>query len=458
MSIIDTLLATVGPHNTVLHAHSLKEPRFIQKALHDPNEDACKIKSKRVDHTFKMVDNKPRYNRVYRTVRKPTETTDFSDKQTSIKPPMFIGYTDADKYTWLLRATRSQMESIPETNYFGLRLYTNTQSDETYIIDFDNNTASLVIDSDNNIFTISAEFKFGLQSDEAKKSIPYSIRDIWLDRSLFKPIRRSMIKGENSDLSQSNNQLKIQSDLEQLLEMLNGIKRNYNVTGPKEGDTTSTDPNSDGPEIQPVPNPDDDSDKRNLIKQGDLDFKEYYYTKYKNYTPSNFVLDDNIAEGSEVYKKIEKTLYETVVHSPTSYFNYMIVNNKLEKYMKDGLFTKLTSDFSRYEGEYREDINSSYPIISKKPINNGNSEINSEPPDPKTIKEFETRFKKAIEDYFIKMGTSLGVLCHVRIDNGVDSVGAYITSQGEIASDIIYRCFVNFYEWFTYTNTDNGTK
>lgn len=199
MSIIDTLLATVGPHNTVLHAHSLKRPRFIQEALHDPNEDACKIKSKRVDHTFKMVDNKPRHNRVYRTVRKPTETTDFSDKQTSIRPPRFIGYTDNDKYQWTLMATEQQLAQVPPEQYFGCRfVYThlNIANHIGFIISLDENLvySANYIDKLGNYYVSTNIKPFKIGSDKFKAVFgDLSKRDIFINKSKYKPVQKDKI-------------------------------------------------------------------------------------------------------------------------------------------------------------------------------------------------------------------------------------------------------------------------
>ena len=199
MSIIDTLLATVGPHNTVLHAHSLKEPRFIQKALHDPNEDACKIKSKRVDHTFKMVNNKPRHNRVYRTVRKPTETTNFSDKQTSIRPRMFIGYTDADKYKWTLMATEQQLTEVPPEQYFGYRFTPTHIAREDhigFIFSFDENLiySANYIDKFGNYYVSTSIHPIKFGSEEYKTVFgELSKRDIFVNKSKYKPVQKDKI-------------------------------------------------------------------------------------------------------------------------------------------------------------------------------------------------------------------------------------------------------------------------
>ena len=203
MSIIDTLLATVGPHNTVLHAHSLKEPRFIQKALHDPNEDACKIKSKRVNHTFKMVNNKPRHNRVYRTVRKPTETTNFSDKQTSIRPRMFIGYTDADKYKWTLMATEQQLAEVPPEQYFGCRFtptHINRENHIGFIFSLDENLVYSVnyIDKFGNYYVSTNIHPVRFGSEEYKIVFgELSKRDIFVNKSKYKPVQKDKIMFTN---------------------------------------------------------------------------------------------------------------------------------------------------------------------------------------------------------------------------------------------------------------------
>ena len=204
---LELLLAPVTEYNTVSKPHSLKDPRFIQEQFYSPNEDATLVKPKKYNPVARVINRLP----VYQSVFKPKRTTDTNAFRTAFREQFalkqetltFIGWSEIDKFRWLINATTRQLESVRPENYFGVRVCTH--KDAYAIIDFDNRMANKAQLRDDGFYLINASEPPLPFDDPRFIEIFKSVKNIWLDRKTYKPISRSYIIRESPETQQLAN-------------------------------------------------------------------------------------------------------------------------------------------------------------------------------------------------------------------------------------------------------------
>ena len=195
---LELLLAPVTEYNTVSKPHSLKDPRFIQEQLYSPNEDATLVKPKKYNPVARVINRLP----VYQSVFKPKRTTDTNAFRTAFREqfalkqeaPTFIGWSEEDKFRWLINATTRQLESVRPENYFGLRLQKLTTpikidgvSIEYIAYDFDyREKIYIAYKASSGVLTP----KPGVSREPID---PVSLKTIWLDKLTYVPVPRSSL-------------------------------------------------------------------------------------------------------------------------------------------------------------------------------------------------------------------------------------------------------------------------
>lgn len=195
---LELLLAPVTEYNTVSKPHSLKDPRFIQEQLYSPNEDATLVKPKKYNPVAKVINRLP----VYQNIFKPKRTTDTNAFRTAFREqfalkqeaPTFIGWSEEDKFRWLINATTRQLESVRPENYFGVRLQTlRTQ------IEIDGDSIEYIaydFDYREKIYIAYKTLSGALipKPGESRSPIdPGSLKTIWLDKLTYVPVPRSSL-------------------------------------------------------------------------------------------------------------------------------------------------------------------------------------------------------------------------------------------------------------------------
>lgn len=202
---LELLLAPVTEYNTVSKPHSLKDPRFIQEQLYSPNEDATLVKPKKYNTDARVINRLP----VYQSVFKPKRTTDTNAFRTAFREQFalkqetltFNGWSEIDKFRWLINATPRQLESVRPENYFGVRLYTHNDG-TLAIIDFDIRMVNKAQLRPDGFYLINAGESPLPFDDPEFIDLFKSVKNIWLDRKTYKPISRSYIIRESTETQQ----------------------------------------------------------------------------------------------------------------------------------------------------------------------------------------------------------------------------------------------------------------